>query len=776
MSLLHIKVPPVSPTQSGSDDNQFLNRFDDSEDDKRNTSLHSKYPKEFNSFVGKTKDTSYSMTRSLPAEQDCRSGTESSDRDSEKMRNVLLGNGPSRKPRVPVNLHKRIVHSEADSQEQDRLQNQKQTEIREELQMADTMEVDRMKANIIGRQQGKKLLSEIQPTKGFFSKPETMLDAYPSHIHSKDRVLVHSALHFKPCYTIDDAPLNELVKQVLDVNFNLNIDLLLAYAWPAISRGSHFVGIAPQDTKSKDLPKRRMLAYLPSLISQLCDSNSYRSLPGGKLPLAIILVPSSKLAREVHDVVQLLLERQKTLSELVIYGGGEEDFRAIALINGCDILIATPPCLNRMLKLKYTRLNRLCHLVIDEADVVLEEFTSEIKTLMSNYGQILQDYRSKTAPQQIILLGSLWTAAISQFANSFLGENKNVVITSCYEASIYGQVKQVVYMCKKDQRIHELSGIIEDCHGSVNKVIIFTSELEEAEFLYNVLMRLSLYVMVAHHKMDTYTTEQVAVRWNSHYGSDMKVILVCTDSCLTELQITDAEGVIHYNLPPSKTKFGNRLACMKDNYHHHRQAKEETETDKKKLPISYIMMNEDCDLQAWSIQDLLTRTKSQIPPQLKALLAGMTEKRYPGKTGASGFDQSVIDRRQPIVSFSKRSGRYILNIPRNFFENTKLYLEKNANLFFQRFQKIPGLKPIMPEAAMYMMVGIDSTKFPEFQGDREMVDQLIREQSVYCFPGELFYMPGYIRVILTLPEDKINAACDRIQQFCEEHYNKSPTA
>lgn len=38
-------------------------------------------------------------------------------------------------------------------------------------------------------------------------------------------------------------------------------------------------------------------------------------------------------------------------------------------------------------------------------------------------------------------------------------------------------------------------------------------------------MRLSLYVMVAHHKMDTYTTEQVAVRWNSHYGSDMKVIL-----------------------------------------------------------------------------------------------------------------------------------------------------------------------------------------------------------------------------------------------------------
>lgn len=115
------------------------------------------------------------------------------------------------------------------------------------------------------------------------------LDAYPSHIHSKDRVLVHSALHFKPCYTIDDAPLNELVKQVLDVNFNLNIDLLLAYAWPAISRGSHFVGIAPQDTKSKDLPKRRMLAYLPSLISQLCDSNSYRSLPGGKLVSGFLL-------------------------------------------------------------------------------------------------------------------------------------------------------------------------------------------------------------------------------------------------------------------------------------------------------------------------------------------------------------------------------------------------------------------------------------------------------------------------------------------------------
>ncbi|OAD60924.1 Tyrosine aminotransferase [Eufriesea mexicana] len=87
--------------------------------------------------------------------------------------------------------------------------------------------------------------------------------------------------------------------------------------------------------------------------------------------------------------------------------------------------------------------------------------------------------------------------------------------------------------------------------------------------------------------------------------------------------------------------------------------------------------------------------------------------------------------------------------------------------------KIPGLKPIMADGGMYMMVYIDLPCFPEFNSDLEFVQRLLMEESVFCLPGQCFDYPSYMRLVITVPMDMLEEACQRIQEFCERHHYKT---
>lgn len=85
-------------------------------------------------------------------------------------------------------------------------------------------------------------------------------------------------------------------------------------------------------------------------------------------------------------------------------------------------------------------------------------------------------------------------------------------------------------------------------------------------------------------------------------------------------------------------------------------------------------------------------------------------------------------------------------------------------------KQIPGLTPIMPMGAMYLMVGLDMINFPEFANELDFVQELVKEQSVFCLPGKCFNIQNYIRIVLTVPREMIIEACTRIMEFCMTHY------
>jgi len=113
---------------------------------------------------------------------------------------------------------------------------------------------------------------------------------------------------------------------------------------------------------------------------------------------------------------------------------------------------------------------------------------------------------------------------------------------------------------------------------------------------------------------------------------------------------------------------------------------------------------------------------------------------------------------------------YILkNTPQSFFDNTINTVKKNADLAFRKLRNTPGLIPIMPRGAMYMMVKVDMERFPQFKTDLDFIEKLVSEESVYCMPGKCFNYPGYMRLVLTLPPKLLSEALDRINQFCSRN-------
>ncbi|XP_066596092.1 tyrosine aminotransferase [Prorops nasuta] len=111
--------------------------------------------------------------------------------------------------------------------------------------------------------------------------------------------------------------------------------------------------------------------------------------------------------------------------------------------------------------------------------------------------------------------------------------------------------------------------------------------------------------------------------------------------------------------------------------------------------------------------------------------------------------------------------------PQKFFDDTVGVLHAHSKVSYNLIKKIPGLKPIMPDGAMYMMVHVDLPNFPEFHSDLDFVKQLLAEESVFCLPGQCFDYPSYIRLVITVPKEMLEQACQRIGEFCLRHHKKT---
>ena len=73
----------------------------------------------------------------------------------------------------------------------------------------------------------------------------------------------------------------------------------------------------------------------------------------------------------------------------------------------------------------------------------------------------------------------------------------------------------------------------------------------------------------------------------------------------------------------------------------------------------------------------------------------------------------------------------------DFHAKTLAELEKNASVVYEKLKVVPGLTPVTPQGAMYVMVGIDVDAF-DFDDDMAFTQLLLDEEAVFCLPGQCF--------------------------------------
>lgn len=86
---------------------------------------------------------------------------------------------------------------------------------------------------------------------------------------------------------------------------------------------------------------------------------------------------------------------------------------------------------------KAVNLKRLCHFVIDDADVIMKNYDSIMNKIFNLINNMLENRISTTKKVQLIMCGEHWSKKIEDICRN-LHENIFVCIPNHLEAALYG--------------------------------------------------------------------------------------------------------------------------------------------------------------------------------------------------------------------------------------------------------------------------------------------------------------------------------------------------
>jgi alanine-synthesizing transaminase len=92
-------------------------------------------------------------------------------------------------------------------------------------------------------------------------------------------------------------------------------------------------------------------------------------------------------------------------------------------------------------------------------------------------------------------------------------------------------------------------------------------------------------------------------------------------------------------------------------------------------------------------------------------------------------------------------------------------LKQRSDLTVQRFNAMPGMKVVAPEAAFYAMPQV---ALPPGRTDEDFVYGLLRETGILVVHGSGFGLPpegGYFRVVFLAPPAELEAIYDDVAEY-----------
>jgi superfamily II DNA/RNA helicase len=278
---------------------------------------------------------------------------------------------------------------------------------------------------------------------------------------------------------------------------------------------------------------------LPIAQNILIDKDKGR---GGKIN-TLIIVPTRELAVQIDQQLQGL-SYFTGISSLAVYGGGDGmswDQQRNALEQGADIIVATPGRLIAHLQMGYLDFSELKHLVLDEADRMLD---------MGFYNDIIKVVNELPEERQTLLFSATMPREIRKLATKLLNQPEEINLAVAKPAE---GILQAIYKVEDGLKTKLIKELLKE--KDLQRVLIFASTKSAVKNLARELKNEGLSVAAIHSDLEQKEREQVLLNFKSAKTS----ILVATDIVSRGIDIDNIDLVINYHVPMDAEDYVHRV-------------------------------------------------------------------------------------------------------------------------------------------------------------------------------------------------------------------------
>jgi ATP-dependent RNA helicase RhlE len=258
-------------------------------------------------------------------------------------------------------------------------------------------------------------------------------------------------------------------------------------------------------------------------------------------PRLLVLEPTRELAAQVETAIRDFA-RFTDLRVAVVFGGVGYGKQKDALKDGVDVLVATPGRLLDHLEQGTCRLDHVQHLVLDEADRMLDMgFLPDVRRILDRCPR-----KRHTA-----LFSATIPPAIETLINWAMHDPATVEIGA--RRSPAESVKHVIYPVSDYQKTDLLLALLD----SVNyeSVIVFCRTKHGADRVANTLKKSNHAVAVLHSNRTQSEREQAL----QGFRDGKYEVLVATDIAARGLDIADVSHVVNYDVPQHPEDYIHRI-------------------------------------------------------------------------------------------------------------------------------------------------------------------------------------------------------------------------
>lgn len=258
----------------------------------------------------------------------------------------------------------------------------------------------------------------------------------------------------------------------------------------------------------------------------------------------LIIVPTRELAIQIEQEIQGL-SYFVSVGSKAIYGGGDGknwDDQKDSLKNGTDIIVATPGKLLSHINQGYVDFSKVKHLVLDEADKMLDMgFALDLDTIINKLPQ----------ERQTLLFSATMAPKIRDLARKILKNPEEITLSISKPAE---GVKQSVYLCFDNQKIDLIKHILTD-RTEYTSIIIFTSSKSKVNEIVAGLRKNGFKSIGVSSNLDQEQREEVL----RGFRSKRIRIIVATDVMSRGIDIKEINLVINYDTPFDAEDYVHRV-------------------------------------------------------------------------------------------------------------------------------------------------------------------------------------------------------------------------